>query len=82
MIQMACFYEGMSANVTAVLDFSNYIFTGIFISEAVCKIIAFGGSYLKNSWNKFDFFVVVSSIFDIILGALDQETIQLLKVGP
>ena len=79
---MACYYEGMPKYISAILDFSNYIFTAIFIIEAVCKILAFGGSYLKNSWNKFDFFVVISSIFDIVLGVLDQETIQLLKVGP
>ena len=72
----------MPKYISAILDFSNYIFTAIFIIEAVCKILAFGGSYLKNSWNKFDFFVVISSIFDIVLGVLDQETIQLLKVGP
>jgi NADH:ubiquinone oxidoreductase subunit 3 (subunit A) len=55
MVQMALYYEGMHARISNVLDFSNYIFTGIFIIEAGCKIIAFGGSYLKNSWNKFDF---------------------------
>lgn len=82
MIQMACFYEGMSTGIASILDFSNYIFTAIFIIEAMCKIIAFGGSYLKNAWNKFDFFVVISSIFDIVLGALDQDTIELLQVGP
>jgi hypothetical protein len=72
---MACYYEGMKTEVRHILDYSNYIFTGIFIIEASLKIIAFGGSYLKNSWNKFDFFVVISSIFDIVLGALDQEAI-------
>jgi hypothetical protein len=72
---MACYYEGMKGGFRGFLDFTNYIFTGIFIIEASLKIIAFGGSYLKNSWNKFDFFVVVSSIFDIVLGALDQEAI-------
>jgi hypothetical protein len=79
---MACYYEGIKPGVRDILDYSNYVFTGIFIVEATFKIVAFGGSYLKNSWNKFDFFVVISSVFDIVLGALDQEAIQLLKVGP
>ena len=75
MVQMALYYEGQPSIYGGILDFSNYIFTAIFIIEAVCKIIAFGRSYLKNAWNKFDFFVVISSIFDIVLGMLDAETI-------
>lgn len=49
------------------MDFTNYVFTIIFLIEAILKLIAFGGSYFNNSWNKFDFFVVVSSIFDVLL---------------
>lgn len=33
------------------MDFSNYIFTIFFIIEAILKLIAFGKSYFKNSWN-------------------------------
>jgi hypothetical protein len=71
MVQMAVFSEGMSNLVSTLLDFTNFGFTAVFIVEAALKIIAFGGSYLKNSWNKFDFFVVISSIFDVVLGQLD-----------
>jgi hypothetical protein len=65
----------MKKETRAILDYTNIFFTIVFIIEASLKIIAFGGSYLKNSWNKFDFFVVISSIFEIVLGALDQEAI-------
>ena len=82
MIQMAVFSEGMSKWVSSLLNFTNLIFTGIFIIEAGLKIIAFGGSYLKNSWNKFDFFVVISSIFDVMLGQLDAEAMEFLTFGP
>jgi len=51
------------------MDFLNYIFTLIFILEACIKIFAFGWAYFDTSWNKFDFFVVISSIMDIFLSA-------------
>ena len=47
-------------------------FTIIFIIEAVLKLIAYGKSYFENSWNKFDFFVVSSSILDIVMQAMDS----------
>jgi voltage-dependent calcium channel T type alpha-1I len=50
-----------------VLDFANYIFTTIFIVEAGLKLVAFGKSYFNNAWNKFDFFVVFSSIIDLLM---------------
>ena len=46
---------------------TNFIFTAIFIVEAILKLFAFGWSYFGTSWNKFDFFVVISSILDISL---------------
>ena len=49
------------------MKITNYIFTAIFIVEAILKIIALGWSYFGTSWNKFDFFVVISSILDILL---------------
>lgn len=36
------------------------------------KLIAYGDTYFLNSWNKFDFTVVTASIFDIIIGFLEQ----------
>lgn len=54
------------------MDFTNYIFTFIFVMEAIFKLFAFGKTYFNNSWNQFDFFVVVSSIFDILLKALEK----------
>jgi hypothetical protein len=54
------------------MDFTNYIFTLIFLIEAIMKLMAFGKSYFNNSWNQFDFFVVVASIFDIIIKALQR----------
>ena len=43
---------------------------------------AFGKSYFENGWNKFDFFVVVSSLFDIALSMLENNSLEWLSVGP
>lgn len=40
----------------------NYIFTGIFIVEAIIKLLGLGKNYFKDGWNVFDFIIVVSSI--------------------
>jgi len=53
-----------------VMDFANYIFTITFILEACLKLFAFRLAYFKTAWNKFDFFVVISSILDFMLSAL------------
>ena len=45
------------------------------------KLIAFGKSYFRNSWNKFDSFVVVSSIFDVILEIMGSS-MSWLSAGP
>lgn len=82
MIQMGCFAEGMSQSMIQFLDFTNIIFTIIFIIEATFKLIAYGGSYFENAWNKFDFFVVVSSLMDFVLGALDSSALDSVKALP
>jgi hypothetical protein len=57
----------MSINYTNILNNFGYLFSAVFILEAIIKITAFGYSYFSLNWNKFDFFVVLASIFDIIL---------------
>jgi hypothetical protein len=42
-----------------------------FIAEAMVKILGFGWKfYIKSSWNKFDFFLVVASLVDLTFSAL------------
>ena len=70
---------------------TNYIFTAIFIIEAVFKLLVYGLAYFKTGWNKFDFFVVVSSLIDVGLemaipvpegGQEDESGSEILSVGP
>jgi len=67
MLQMALLSEGMPKTMHQLLRVSNYIFAAIFVIEAALKFIAYGASYFASGWNKFDFFVVAASIFDVIL---------------
>ena len=38
------------------------MFTGIFVLEAILKVIALKQHYFKKAWNVFDFIIVISSI--------------------
>ena len=67
MFQMASTFEGAPDAWNYFLDLTNYIFTVIFIVEAALKLFAFGTAYFDTAWNRFDFFVVISSIFDVLL---------------
>jgi hypothetical protein len=52
--------------VVSVIEVVNYIFMVIFTLEAVFKVTAMRGNYFKDSWNVFDFTVVVLTA--LILG--------------
>ena len=49
------------------LQVTNYIFTAIFFVEAVFKLLVYRWAYFKTGWNKFDFFVVASSLIDLAI---------------
>jgi hypothetical protein len=68
MILMAVSFEGSDSNFNGILDTINLIFTTIFISECILKLCANGiRGYFYYGWNQFDFFVVASSVVDIIV---------------
>jgi len=87
---MACLYEGSGDGVNVFLSITNYIFTAIFLFEAILKLYVYRGSYFYTGWNKFDFFVVASSLIDLGLeialaqnsGGGDEDKSNILKVGP
>ena len=79
---MALIFEGATVEWQFFLDAINIVFTIIFALEAILKLIAYGLSYFKNTWNKFDFVVVISSLLDVMLSFLDANQIKFLRVGP
>ena len=60
-------FEGMTPDYIAFIEFIGFFFTGVFIFEMIFKMIAFGSTYFNTGWNKFDFFVVMASLFNIAL---------------
>jgi hypothetical protein len=49
------------------------------------KTIALGlvmdeGSYLRDSWNQLDFFIVISSVMDMLLTNSDLEAMKILRI--
>jgi hypothetical protein len=68
--------DDQSKEQTTMIEQANYFFTGAFILEAIIKIYTLGyRSYIYNPWNKFDFTVVLFSMFDLIFEFANFETI-------
>lgn len=90
MFQMALDHDGASPSMVTFLKVSNYIFTAIFLVEALLKLYVYREHYFKTGWNKFDFFVVASSLIDLGLelampkpdGGSEDSSSQILSVGP
>ena len=80
MVSMAMNYENSPEWYNEALTIVNYIFTGIFIAECLLKLLAYGPKgYFHSGWNKFDFFVVVASIVDLIVASIDGIDAAFLK---
>ena len=63
----------------------DFIFNYLFILECVLKIIALGftmdgGSYMRDSWNRLDFFIVSISIIDMMLTNTDIPALRVLRM--
>ena len=61
------------------------MFNYLFNLECVLKVIALGftmddGSYLRDSWNKLDFFIVVTSNIDMLLSGTDIPALKVLRM--
>ena len=87
---MALDHDGASPGMVEFLTISNYIFTAIFAVEAVFKMMIYKMAYFKTGWNKFDFFVVVSSLIDLAIelslpapeGGQEDSGSDIISVGP
>ena len=80
MVLMAVSFQGSDANFNTALEDINLVFTSIFIAECCLKLFADGmRSYFHYGWNQFDFFVVSSSILDIVLTSTTGTNSAFLK---
>ena len=80
--QMALYHLTAPLSFVKVLEFSNYVFTAIFILEATIKLFTYRLAYFKTGWNKFDFFVCCSSIVDILMSQMSSTDLSALKAAP
>jgi hypothetical protein len=55
------------------LKVQNYTFSVIFLFEFVVKVIAYGILYFGDNWCRFDFFLVLVSIFDLTTEFVDAD---------
>ena len=80
--------KSTSESSILALQISNKIDIGLnifFSIEAFMKAVAYGffldkNSYLKESWNVLDFFIVVSAILDMTLEGVDLSFIKILRL--
>ena len=94
MLQMALDHEGALPGMIMFLRISNYFFTAVFLIEALVKLYVYRVSYFYTAWNKFDFFVVISSLIDLGLEfaipepegggqeGTESSNSEILSVGP
>lgn len=82
MLIMAMLYDSASSSYLLGLDIINYIFTGIFTVEMILKIISFARNYWFDSWNVFDFTIVICSYVDIIFSSFSTTSLSFLRIGP
>ena len=64
---MALDHEGASPGIILFLRVSNYLFTVLFLLEAILKLCVYRMAYFVSTWNTFDFFVVISSLVDLAI---------------
>lgn len=57
--------ETLMSHVGTPLEILNHLFIGIYVVEAILKLIAYRGDYFKSGWNCFDFLIVVTSLIPV-----------------
>ena len=66
-------------------DDLDYFFIAFFTLESLLKSIAYGfvfekGSYLRESWNILDWFIVVTSLIDLAFTSINLPVIKILRL--
>ena len=84
LLAMAINYEGCNLTFELCLNIANYCFTAVYCIECIIKISAYGfEGYFHTNLNRFDFFIVIASILDVIFGNIklvDNQFLQIFQV--
>ena len=67
-------HEDSSPNFYSITNRLDMVFSAIFLCEAAIKIIALNHRYFWDAWNRFDFFLVLSSVASIVMELLSEDT--------
>ncbi|XP_072455042.1 sodium channel protein type 5 subunit alpha isoform X2 [Notamacropus eugenii] len=73
MVTMMVETDDQSPEKISILAKINLLFVGIFTGECLIKVIALRHYYFTNSWNIFDFVVVILSIAGTVLSDIIQK---------
>jgi len=81
-------YEKTLSNDSILLSISAYFDIAlniIFLVECISKNVALGfimseGSYLRESWNQLDFFIVITSMIDMSFSNVNIPAIKILRL--
>jgi hypothetical protein len=73
------------SKLVIISDIVDIIMNACFLLELVIKVLAMGlimdeGSYLRESWNQLDAFIVATSILDMALVNVDLPVIKILRL--
>lgn len=81
------YYSDWPADDPVVIwsEYINVVLNIAFLFECVCKITALGfvmdnGSYLRETWNQLDLFIVITSMMDMLLSGVDLPIIKILRL--
>ena len=80
LIIMAIAYDDSSEVYNSISSIMNYIFSAIFTIECILKLLGIGyNRYIYDSWNRFDLFVVCTSLLDITISNSTGSRASFLK---
>jgi hypothetical protein len=78
--------QAEDSNIIFASKIIDIFFNVMFAIECFVKCLALGftmdrGSYLRNGWNQLDFFIVMTSLIDMILGSMvDIAALRILRM--
>ena len=69
----------------SILDKIDFVFTFIFLFECIVKVIGMGfvihkRSYLRDGWNRLDFFIVLISVISFTPG-IDPRSLKVFRTA-
>ncbi|XP_069509038.1 voltage-dependent T-type calcium channel subunit alpha-1I isoform X2 [Ambystoma mexicanum] len=71
-VTMSLEHYSQPPSLETALKYCNYMFTAVFVLEAVLKLVAFGlRRYFKDRWNQLDLAIVLLSVMGITLEEIE-----------